>query len=295
MTSLLDLAVSSSTFPNLPERLIPRDNLVRWLLDRFAIERKIIIVQGPDGAGKTTLLAQFAKSYPDSCFSFFVGSDRWTSSARHFLFEMCTQMQLVVGSSKGEVSDDCNDEDLRQLFYTFYRRAAKKARGRNRPYYLVVDGLDWVKRDGGGRSILDLLPTDLPEGLYLLASSTPDLQLDFCYESWPIPFFSPPDAESYLAGSGLTLDEIKYVYGACEGFPGYLAQILRELQSGLSGQEVLADLPKEFRHLLNREWERARVKNVDILNNLAVLAYAEMPLRLDVDLPPFSGGLVSAQ
>jgi ATP/maltotriose-dependent transcriptional regulator MalT len=102
MTNDLDLTKHSLTFPNLSEPQISRGNLIRWLFDRFSNERKVIIVQGPDGAGKTTLLAQFAKAYPDRCFSFFVGADLWSSSSRHFLLEMCAQMQLAVRSGGRE-------------------------------------------------------------------------------------------------------------------------------------------------------------------------------------------------
>jgi hypothetical protein len=276
----LDLTKDSLTFPYLPEPQIRRDDLVRWLRDKFRPELKVILVQGLDGAGKTTLLAQFAKAYPDRCFSFFVGADPWASSSRQFLLEMCAQMHKVVGSKDTQVDDSLTKDELKQLFETFYRRAAKRARKQGRPFYFVVDGLDWVTEGYGEQSILDLLPTALPDGIYLLASSAPEQQFRFIHDPWEIPFFSPTETEVYLMDIGLKKEQAKRVYDACEGMPGYLAQIRREIQSGLPIDEVLTNLPKGFCYLLEREWDRAQTDKEHILDALAVLAYTETPLHL---------------
>ena len=280
MVNKLDLTQYSLTFPGLPEPHIPRDNLVRWLHDRFTKERKVIVVQGPDGAGKTTLLTHFAYTYSDRCFSFFVRVDILSLSSRGFLLEMCTQMDRVVGSLKGESDDSLSYHELKELFATLYRRAAKQARRARKPFYFVVDGLDRIAESYGEESILDLLPKDPPHGIYLLASSSHEQGISFAHESWQIPFFSRAETEAYLQDIGLEREVIKRIYDACEGMPGYLAQIRREIQSGLPAEEVLTNLPKEFRNLLEREWKRANVKKGYVLDALAVLAYAE--LRLDI-------------
>jgi len=253
---------------------------VSWLRDRFAPERKVIVVQGPDGAGKTTLLAQFVKAHSRQSFSFFVGADLWTSSSRQFLLEMCAQMSGVVGSKEKGVDDELSDNQLKQLFVTFYRRAAKGACRTKRPFYFVVDGLDWVTEGAGQESISDLLPTYPPDGIYLLTSSAVGQGFRFAHDPWRIQFFSPTETEVYLKDIGLGREEARRVYDACMGMPGYLAQIRREIQSGISIDEVLADLPKGFRELLEREWKRARIEEDRALDALAILAYSEMPLNV---------------
>jgi hypothetical protein len=180
-----------------------------------------------------------------------------------------------------EVNDSLSDEELKQIFVTFYRRAAKEARRKGSPFYFVVDGLDWVTGGYGGQSVLDLLPTALPDGIYLLASSNIEQQVDFSYEPMTIPLFSYAETEAYLSDAGLGKDETKRVFDACGGMPGYLAQIRREILSGFSVEEVLTNLPKEFKHLLEREWKRSAIDNMHVMEGLAVLAYAEMPLRLN--------------
>jgi len=280
MTNQIDLTEASLTFPHLPKPQIRRDQLISWLSDRFTFERKVIVVQGPAGAGKTTLLAQFAEAWPDRCFSFFVGADPWASSLRQFLLEMCTQMHKVVGSKEREVNDDLSGNELKQLFSTFYRRAAKKARAEGERFYFVVDGLEWVTKGYGEQSILDFLPTALPDGIYLLASSAPDQQFRFTYDPWQIPFFSSTETAVYLADIDLEKEQVMRIYNACQGMPGYLAQIRREIESGLSIDDVLTNLPKGFRRLLEREWERSRIDMAHVLDALAVLAYTETSLDL---------------
>lgn len=275
------LTEHSLTLPRLSEHHIPRDNLVRWLHDRFSPQRKVIVVQGADGGGKTTLLAEFVYKYPEHCFSFFVGSDLWASSSRYFLLEMCSQMHQVVGSGTGDIDDNLTDDELKQLFQTFYRRAAKTARKASRPFYFVVDGLDWIAEGYGKESILDLLPTSLPDGIYLLASSTPGFRIPIQHHTESIPFFSPGDTEKYLNDLGLDETQIQQVYKACDGMPGYLAQIRREVESGMSLTKVLEDLPRGFRHLLDRQWKRTSSSSPAAVDGLSILSFTDMTLTID--------------
>ena len=275
----LDLTQHSTTLRGLPIPHIPRDNLVRWLQDRFTEERKVIIVQGPDGAGKTVLLTYFVNTYRNRCFSFFVRADI-LSTPKMFLLEMCAQMDRIVGTRKGEIDDSLSYRELREQFQILYRRAAKRARRAKEPFYFVVDGLEHVVESHGEESILDLLPKDPPSGIYLLASSTCEKDVPFDHDSWSIPLFSLAETETYFQDMELDQQTVKEIYDKCEGMPGYLAQIRREIQSGLPLEKVLADLPKGFRHLLEREWKRANIKEEHVLKALAVLTYAELPLDI---------------
>lgn len=280
MTSRLDLSQDRITLPELPKPHVPRDNLVKWLCDRFTKERKSILVQGPSGSGKTVLLSQFVYAFPDRCFSYFVGTDIYSSSSRWFLLEMCSQMNRNVGDSNQVVDDRLNQYELKEQFRTLYRRVAKKARRAKEPFYFVIDGLDQIPDGYGEESILDLLPKDPPFGIYVLASSShePDVSFD---ELWQIPLFSVAETEMYLQDLELEHETVKRIHDACEGMPGYLAQIRREIQSGLPINEVLTDdLPKGIRNLHEREWARAKLEKENILNALAVLAYAELPLDI---------------
>jgi len=268
------------TFPNMPDPLIPRNTLIKWLHDRFSAERRVIVIRGADGTGKTTLLAQFAKSYPDRCFSFFVGKSYWDSRPLAFLRELCTQMQMIVTSKETEIEGDFYE--IRELFGRLYYQIARKARRQKKSFYFVIDGLEWVpERSGPDKNIIDLLPCDPRDGVYLLISSAPGRDFDFDHHVEPIQLFSPPATESYLEHIGINdIDAVEQIYDACGGMPGYLAQIHRELRSGISVDEVLTSLPSGFQELLEREWERAGVtgKDDDILISLAIIAHSQSPL-----------------
>ncbi|MBP7688593.1 MAG: ATP-binding protein, partial [Thermoflexales bacterium] len=282
MGDVTELKTISLTLPNLPVSNIARPNLVSWLHDRFTRERRVIVVKGPDGSGKTSLLAQFAHAYPDQCFSYFVGSDSWGASTRHFLLEMCTQMQFIVGAQQQDI-DDLGDSELRQLFMTFYRRVARQARSQRSQFYFVVDGLDWISTESAPSSILSLLPHDPPEGLYLLASTNPEQVLPFQHDSWPIQFFSPSESEVYFSDIGFSRDNLNLIYQACQGLPGYQAEIRREVQSGKALADILSNLPMGFRSLLDRRWKQAQVGDETTQDALAVLAHTE-PKFLIADL-----------
>ncbi len=279
MTTKSDLFQDSITLPELPDPHVARDNLVKWLCDRFTEERKSILVKGPNGAGKTVLLTQFVHTFPDRCFSFFVGTDIYSSSSRWFLLEMCSQMNQIVGDKKA-VDDRLNHYELKEQFQTLYRRVARKARRAKEAFYFVIDGLDQIPDSYGEESILDLLPKDPPSGIYVLASSSHEPGISFD-ELWQIPLFSVAETEMYLRDLELEHEMVKRIHNACEGMPGYLAQIRREIQSGLPVNEVLTDdLPKGVRDLHEREWARTKLQKENILNALAVLAYAELPLDI---------------
>ncbi len=274
----IDLTQYSITFPKLLEPQIPRDNLISWLCARFSPDRQVIIVQGPDGAGKTTLLAQFAKTYSSRCFSFFIRRDYWALEPQNFLSGLCVQMQRVVGSEHKSVGESYYE--LEKSFSKLYHRVASKARSLQQPFYFVIDGLEWVPKSYTEKSIIDLLPHDPLDGIYLLASSAPGQEFRFEHYPEPIKFFSPIETEFYLQDI-IDKEQAKRIHSACDGMPGYLDQIRREMQSGRPIDEILTDLPKGFKGLLEREWERIEVNNECALDGLAVLAHSETPLKLD--------------
>ena len=277
-----NINTTSYDLPALPENHMPRTNYIKWLHDRLSAERKVIIVKGPDGAGKSTLLKEFVRSYYNQSFSFFIGSDTWSSSSHLFLYEICDQMSKILGDRTKALEKNIGNAQLKQYFMTLYQRVAKLARQNKTNYYFVVDGLDLVNKSIGEDSIIDLLPFDPPNGLYLLASSNNEFEVPFRHEPYPIPNFSPAETEHYLSDFQITKEKISEIYSACDGMPGYLGELRHEIESGISIDDVLKNLPNGFKSLLERKWEKyTRMVSSDLsFDLLAIMCFSDIKLEL---------------
>lgn len=280
MSAERDLTLVSTTFPDLPDPQILRDNLISLLHDRFGRERKVIVVQGPVGAGKTTLLAQFAKTFPDRCFTFFAGTTLPTSHPRYFLLDLCEQMAKALRRST-ERLEELDTDGLKQLFLDLYRSITRESRFSRDPFYYIVDGLEWIPMASQEQTILDLLPAEPRSNIRLLASSDPSRTFRFLYDRWDIPFFASRDTEIFLTDLGLTKEDIQRIHKSCHGMPGYLAAIRRLMESGVTLEELPSKLPDELRGLFAIEWDRMNVTDENLLMAFAVLGYSKEPLTLD--------------
>ncbi|MBV8859772.1 MAG: ATP-binding protein [Acidobacteria bacterium] len=247
--------------------------------DRFTPERKVILVQGPSGSGKSVLLAQFVKSLPYQCFSFFVGTTVITSDPRYFLLDLCEQMGQVLGR-RTEQLENLNTSQLKQLFNDYLRKVAQQARRDKIPYYFVIDGLEAIPVENQEQTIVELLPAEPLPNIYLLASSEPGRELPFSYFGWDVLFFSDRESIFYLEGLGLDIDDIKQVHNVCGGMPGYLSAIRRLLSDGVSFQDISSKLPKELQALFDIEFSRIQPIGDALLLTLSVLAYAKEKLSV---------------
>ncbi|MBP7998029.1 MAG: hypothetical protein KA314_02530 [Chloroflexi bacterium] len=278
---MVDLTQYSLTIPNPPEFFISRTNWVNWIHDRFSDSRKMIIVQSPDGTGKTTLLAQFARTYSDSCFCFFVKPDQYVSTPKRFYQELCRQMQIVLTGKEDDLVEKSDFRELKRLFGDLYYQIGRKARKEDRSFFFVIDGLEWTTDKTEQENISYLLPSEPYSKVYVLASSRPGQNFNFKYESENCPLFSEQDTAKYfeLASIELEKEMIDAIFGVCNGMPGYLDQLCREiLASGKEIEDVVKQLPKGFKELLERNWESLKIRDVTRLQHLAVLAYSRIPL-----------------
>jgi ATP/maltotriose-dependent transcriptional regulator MalT len=156
--SNIDLTKSenSLTYPKLPDPLISRETLIKWIHDRFSQERKVILIHGPDGSGKTTLLAQFAKTYSDVSCNYFIKNDYYTSKPSFFLNELCAQINILLDRDEERAEND--HFKLREQFTSLYHQLAKKASRKEGEYYFVIDGLERITSTNDQNNILELLP-----------------------------------------------------------------------------------------------------------------------------------------
>src|SRR3990170_4122240 len=277
----LDLTTISTTFPDLPQLEISRDNIISWIKDRFGNENRAIAVQGTVGAGKTTLLSQFAKTFPDRCFSFFIGTTLRTSHPAPFLVDLCEQLARVLGE-RSETLRHADSDTLEYTFAKWQQTLAYYSRKTKRNFYFVIDGLEWIPPDSQGEALLRLLPHPPSNaGIFLLVSSDPARVLRFNFEAVKIPPFSVTETETYLSGLGLLRDQALLVHQNCGGHPGYLAAVRRLLLSGAKPEEFSERMPTEVRDLYDIEWSRAKVDGSDLVFPLALIAYSKESLTFE--------------
>jgi hypothetical protein len=282
----------SVTFPDFPTPMILRSNLIDWLYDRFTPDRRVIIVQGVDGSGKTNLLAQFALTFSDRSVSFFIKKDIWSYDPQRYLEELCNQINYFLYGEESSISLPENYYQLKQYFNKLYRQLAKRGRALQKSFFFIVDGLEWVSKTYVQETIIDLLPSDPLPGIYLLASSEKNQEFSFEFEQYAIPFFSPTEMADYLGQIGVDdKTNVSLILKVCNGMPGYLDQIRRELTTGRLLAEVISDLPRGFNGLLEREWRRIKNNDDCLLNALSIATFSELPLLVSeiaqiVDMSP---------
>lgn len=276
----VDLTALSATFPELSEPQVSRDALVSLISDKFRPGNKFVVVQGSVGSGKTTLLAQFAKTFPEQCFSFFAGTTLQTSHPASFLLEMCAQMGAVLGKPT-ESFDQLGMDELTTMYIAFRRGVAQEARRSQRQFYFVIDGLEWIAPESEQGSIVNLLPEPRP-GICLLASSEIGRRFPFEYDRVEVPPFSAREAEFYLSDLALSVDEVKQLNKACHGVPGYVSVVRRQIASGVTFQDLVQNLPDELRGFHELEWKRMKVSTEDWFTCLSVLAFSKEPLTVEM-------------
>lgn len=281
MTTSLDLTTFSSTFPEMIPAEIQRDNLISLIRDQFSADQKVIVVQGAVGSGKTTLLAQFARTYPDRCFSFFVGTTLPTSHPRAFLMDMCEQLGKALERPTDNL-DLMGTEQLTALYLDLHRQIGQISKQSKKTYYFIIDGIEWIPSSTNEPNILKLLPGEPKGNLRLILSSDAGRAFPFKNHPSSLPFFSLKETESYLNGLSLSPSDIQAIHKRCEGMPGYLAVLKRLLLSGSNFNEFNEPLPNELNELIQIEWKRLGNIEPDFEKLLALLGYSREQITLGI-------------
>lgn len=263
--------------PKKPNPFISRASIIRTLVQKFNSDVRVVIIKAVDGAGKTTVLTEFIEANLDDCFYFFISRD-WTSNTVNFMRDVCRQFQNELGENND--LDSLQYDDLKDIFGRLCRAISRFGQQRQRPYYLVVDGLENAQEEPGRASILDLIQLEF-DGLCILGSTNQDLQIRVPHSVENLGYFTPADTEKYLSGLDLPQDQVRGIYQISEGLPAYLDQLKREIEDGNQEIEVLGDLPSGFHDLLDRHWNLQSYSE-DEFELLAMLAHAEVSFDDDL-------------
>lgn len=248
-----DLSVLSSTLPEVPEPHVPRPFLVEQIFKTFSTTNRVVVVEGESSSGKTVLLTEFVLTYPNQCISFFTGADFWTSNPRYFLQECCNQMKESDSKFRDVEFEDAPISLIEQYFGRLYRGLSRQAVRSGKPFYFVIDALDRVSADAGQKTILDFIPTDPLDGIFVLASCTEDVTLEFDYHKIPMAMFSEAETQRYF--SDLPPDKAVKIHSASRGMPGYLKVIKKKKIPTKDIASLIKNLPFALSALYDQVWQ----------------------------------------
>lgn len=274
----------ANTLPSKKNGEVVREQIIMSIEKTFSAKNKVLMIEGEANSGKSTLLAQFARKHNQNCISFFIGDDYWKSNVSFFLTELIEQMIHI--SSEGLKSklveykvEELSEIKKHQLFSRLYTDLCKQAKNINKVFYFVIDGLEKVENSGEIENIIKYLPSGDAEGVYVLLSSIKGKDYTLDYNPIQIPYFSQFESENILKDF-LLKEEIEYVHNACEGLPGYISEIHRQLiLKDRAKEDIISSLPSSFMVLLEKNWQQYDHSDVNFIKFLSLMTYSPEPLH----------------
>jgi len=266
---VMDLTKIATTFPQLGDKCIRRDNMSMTLVDMLQAEAEVVIVEGPDGIGKTTLLAQFVQEHNQHAFGLFVrSSSRWAYDSAMVTRDLSDMIGWVLDKEKFRNINTESDpiQLLRSRIYKLQQHANKE----QKTYYFVVDGLNEIPEEDSHerKMILDLLPFGLPRFRFILSGSLDCLkkraQKIGGIKSFRVTGFTFDETSQFLGDIVADRTAIETIHKISKHVPGNLASVRRLLQSGTNVYRLLQELPEKLPDLFELEW-RAVDKNDALL------------------------------
>ncbi|KAJ7363342.1 hypothetical protein OS493_011630 [Desmophyllum pertusum] len=106
----------------------------------------------------------------------FIGTTPDSSDARGLMRSICQQICRADKNSENETVP----QDIRSLL-AFFPTCLEKHASSSNPVVLVLDSLDQLSDDDGGRE-LDWVPKELPDNVYIILSTLPGTEY-ICFPS----------------------------------------------------------------------------------------------------------------
>jgi hypothetical protein len=279
-SSIATVLSASSSFPQIPEPLIPRPLYIEAFEKELSGPASMVVIEGEDGAGKTTLAAQFVLTRPDRTFSLFVsGLSAFSRSPELLLWELCDQIHWFFNGTRMAEGDD-PEGFLREAKLHLQRRAVRE----KLPFYFVVDGLlELADADPGLISLVltEYLPFGVQGFKFLLTgpSSALPAALKAKVPSKPFPLlgFTFDEAKTYLQDSNVEAGILKEIYRTFK-LPGKLASIKRILSAGV--RLDVGAIPTTFADLFTLEWNSIEPCTPSCMEALSLLAHSRHELTM---------------
>lgn len=233
------------------------------------------ILEGDGGFGKTTLLTQFVLLNSANSISYFIDpSDRYTYNAEGFKLDMANQLSSFI------FERDHAEQSVSDNYFTSIRtRLERKIREINKPFYVVLDGLDSI--DYLEASVFQNFINELPyQKVRFILSGNQDKILRFfkgkkiSFRSMTLIFFSLTETEQFFRDLNPTPAELQEIYKISKkGQPSRLEMIKRNcIVDGL--KNFINNEITDATDLYQLEWND-KVTDEDIENVLGVIAFGD--------------------
>lgn len=274
---VMDLTRVASTFPQLRDPNIQRENMIIAISEMLSSETEVVIVEGQEGIGKTTLLAQFAKEFPNNSFALFIrSSSRWAYNSSMLTSDLCDQIGWAL---KKEYYHDESELDPFQLLRARMLDLQRHANRENKTYYFIVDGLNDIPEEDFNEQemILRLLPFGIRHFRFILSGPLPLLdnrpQMVTRTSTIRVVGFTFDETREFLNDLVEDRTALETIHTICKFVPGNLASVRRLLQSGMKIEQLLEDLADHLPDLLELEWRVVENEDELLSQALAVLAF----------------------
>lgn len=270
-----DITAVAGSLPETPGKQVVRENILSTLDDMFNSGIQLLTVEGAEEIGKTTLLLQFAKRHPVNSISIFIRPTSWFSYDPQILLrDMCNQMQVALQGRELRLDEETDESYFRQLLFGLTRLAARE----NTDFYFVVDGIEDVPDEAQSRiAVISLLPVGVPRIKCLIAIQPERilryLKGRFTHKSYVLSGFALEETFAFFSDLNIDRKFFEELYKvSSRGVPGQIASIRRLLESGISPEGLLNELPEKLPNLFDLEWRAVDTADETLLNLLTLVS-----------------------
>lgn len=264
------------SFPTLPKRMIPRDNILDTLERVFQSDIDLLLIEGDEGIGRTTLLAQFALRHRVNTFCAFIRpTSRFSYEPSTIRYDLCCQLSSVLRPGEPCEPEQAGEAYFQNLLLRL-RRYLRSAR-----YFFLIDGLSDIVDSGIRNNILDLLPIGqgfpviLSADAHLLPSN---LIRNMNIKSLEVVNLSLDEVTKYFSDLQLDAALVREIYQMCgKGIPAHLASVRRSIEAGSDPRLLVKE---GLSKLFEEEWKQVSGDSLS-LRIMSLLAHSRHRLRSD--------------
>ncbi|MFA5398635.1 MAG: hypothetical protein WC346_21655, partial [Methanogenium sp.] len=254
--------------------LIDRDNVICTINKILTGETKLLFIEGDEGIGKSTLLREYNKKYSSNTIHIELDiSCRWGSDIRFFTYLLYTKLYGFINGVECNLDNiEIPDGELLEILVLANKTLIK----RRESLTILIDGLDEISINDS-QTIINHLPISNYFSLYKLIVTGESGKLSKYFKcnftkTYILSGFTLSESKEYLSKFISEQDIISEIAKTSNGNPGYLSSIKRMINSGLSPQAVVMQLPDNLPKALLNEWNHANITDVNLLKVLCLVA-----------------------